>query len=88
QNRTRVIPDKYHAHVFLAGLRVRATILVDGFVAGGWKIEKTKDTATLVIEPFEPLTKSIRDALSEEAERLVRFVEALAKAYAVRFADV
>ena len=66
QNRTRVIPDKYHAHVFLTGLRVRATILVDGFVAGGWKIEKTKDTATLVIEPFEPLTKPIRDALAEE----------------------
>ena len=87
QNRTRVIPEKYHAHVFLAGLRVRATILVDGFVAGAWKIEKTKDTATLVIEPFEPLTKPIRDALAEEAERLVRFVEASAKAFLVRFAD-
>ena len=49
QNRTRVIPDKYHAHVFLTGLRVAATILVDGFVAGAWKIEKAKGTATLVI---------------------------------------
>jgi hypothetical protein len=87
QNRARVIPDIYHPHVFLPGLRVAATILVDGFVAGGWKIEKTKDTATLVIEPFEPLTEPIRDALSEEAERLVRFVEASAKAFRVRFAD-
>jgi hypothetical protein len=87
QDRTRVIPDKYHAHVFLTGLRVRATILVDGFVAGGWKIEKTKDTATLVIEPFEPLAKQDRDALAEEAERLVRFVEASAKVFDVRFAD-
>ena len=87
QNRTRVIPDKYHAHVFLAGLRVRATILVDGFVAGAWKIEKTKNTATLMIEPFEPLTRPDRDALSEEAERLVRLVEGNAKAYEVKFAD-
>ena len=87
QNRTRVIPDKYHAHVFLAGLRVRATILVDGFVSGGWKIEKAKDTATLVIEPFEPLTQTDRDALAEEGERLVRFVEGNAKAFEVRFAD-
>jgi hypothetical protein len=87
QNRTRVIPEKYHAHVFLAGLRVRATILVDGFVAGAWKIEKTKDTATLVIEPFELLGKQDRDTLVEEAERLVRFVERNAKAFEVRFAE-
>jgi hypothetical protein len=87
QNRTRVIPDKYHAHIFLAGLRVRAAILVDGYVAGAWKIEKTKGAATLVIEPFEPLTHPDRDALIEEAERLVRFVEGNAKAFDVRFVD-
>ncbi len=88
QSRTRVIPDKYHAHVFLAGLRVAATILVDGFVAGAWKTEKAKGTAMLVITPFEPLAPSVRDALAEEGERLVRFVEADAKAFVVRFADV
>ena len=88
QNRTRVIPDKYHAHVFLAGLRVAATILVDGFVAGAWKIEKAKGTAALVITPFEPLAKQDRETLVEEGERLVRFVEAGAKAYEVRFLDV
>jgi hypothetical protein len=87
QNRTRVIPDKYHARIFLAGLRVRAAILVDGFVAGAWKIEKTKDTATLVIEPFEPLTHPARDALVDEADRLVRFVEGNAKAFEVRFVN-
>jgi hypothetical protein len=87
RSRTRVIPDKYHAHVFLTGLRVRATILIDGFVAGAWKIEKTKNTATLVIEPFEPLPQPDRDALVEEAERLVRFVEGNAKAFQVKFAD-
>jgi hypothetical protein len=85
QNRTRVIPEKYHAHVFLAGLRVAATILVDGFVAGAWKIEKAKGAATLVITPFVPLTHATCDALAEEGERLVRFVEADAKVFAVRF---
>jgi len=85
QNRTRVIPEKYHAHVYLAGLRVAATILVDGFVAGAWKIEKAKDAATLVITPFEPLTQATCDALAEEGERLVRFVEADAKVFAIRF---
>jgi hypothetical protein len=73
--------------VFLAGLRVAATILVDGFVAGAWKIEKVKGTATLTITPFEPLAPAVRAALAEEAERLVRFVEADAKVCEVRFVD-
>jgi len=87
QARTRVIPEKYHAHVFLAGLRVAATILVDGFVAGAWKIEKAKGAVTLAIMPFEPLAAAVRDALAEEAERLVRFVAVDAKTYEIRFGD-
>ena len=85
--RTRVIADAHHAEVYLTGLRVRATFLVDGFVCGAWSIEKKKDTATFVIEPFEPLRKLDRDALVEEAERLLRFIEADAKTYEVRIAD-
>jgi Winged helix DNA-binding domain len=85
-NRTRVIADEYRSRVYLPGLRVAATILVDGFVRGAWKIEKAKTTATLVIEPFDALTKKDRDALSEEGERLVRFIEAKAKSFEVRFA--
>jgi hypothetical protein len=86
-HRTRVIADAHRSRVFLPGLRVAATFLVDGFVRGVWKIEKTKSAATLVIEPFEPLAKQNRDALAAEAEQLIRFVESGAKAFEVRFAD-
>jgi Winged helix DNA-binding domain len=74
-NRNRVIADEYRSKVYLPGLRVAATILVDGFVRGAWKIEKTKTAATLVIEPFDKLTKKDRAALTDEGELLVRFVE-------------
>ena len=84
-NRTRVIADEYRSKVYLPGLRVAATILVDGFVRGSWKIEKTKSTATLVIEPFDKLTKKDRAEMIEEGERLVRFVEANSKSFEVRF---
>jgi Winged helix DNA-binding domain len=84
-NRTRVIADEDRSRVYLPGLRVAATILVDGFVRGAWKIEKAKNTATLVIEPFDTLTKKDRAALSEEGERLVRFIETNAKSFDVRF---
>ena len=85
--RTRIVSDDHRAKVFLPGLRVAATVLVDGFVRGVWKIEKAKGVATLVIEPLETLTKQNRVALAEEAERLVRFVENSAKAVAVQFMD-
>lgn len=44
---------------------VPATILVDGFVRGTWKTERTRGKATLVIQPFEPLPENDRDALAE-----------------------
>lgn len=86
-NRTRVIADAHRKRVYLPGLRVASTILVDGFVRGAWNIDKVKGTAALIITPFEPLTKQNRAALTEQGEQLVRFVEAGAKAYEVRFAD-
>lgn len=85
--RTRVIAQEHRSKVFLPGLRVAATVLVDGFVRGAWKIEKKKDAATLVIEPFEKLSKQDRTALIGEGERLVRFVEEKAKSFDVRFAE-
>jgi hypothetical protein len=84
-NRTRVIADEYRSKVYLPGLRVAATILVDGFVRGAWKIEKTRTAATLLIEPFDKLTKKDRAALIDEGERLVRFVEPKAKSFEIRF---
>jgi hypothetical protein len=73
-DRTRVIPDAHRSAIFVAP-QIRATFLVDGFVAGAWKIERTGRAAALVLEPFEPISDDARTALVEEGERLVRFVE-------------
>lgn len=72
-DRRRVIADRDRKAVFLSAARVRATILVDGFVAGAWRIEKTRKSAALIVEPFAPLASRDRDALAEEGERLLRF---------------
>jgi hypothetical protein len=81
----RVISDEHRKKVFLSAGRVRATFLVDGFVSGTWKVEKNRNTAKLVIEPFETLTEEDRNTLAEEGERLVRFVEDGAETFEVRF---
>ena len=85
-NRTRVVADEFRSKVYLPALRVAATVLVDGFVRAAWKVEKSKDAATLVIEPFAKLAKPELSALMEEGERLIRFVEANAKSHELRIA--
>ena len=66
-DRTRVIDHAYR-HVIFTG-----TLLVDGFVQATWTIKRTRDTATLMIEPLRRLTKPDRLAVSEEGERLLNF---------------
>ena len=69
-----MVPDEHRKKVFLSAARVRATFLIDGFVSGAWKVERTRKTATLLIEAFEPLSAEDRQALGDEGERLLRFV--------------
>jgi hypothetical protein len=85
-DRRRIIADAHRSFVFLPGLRVAATFLVDGFAAGTWKVERTKKAVELVLEPFEALPHDAREALTKEGASLLRFVEADAGRSDVRFA--
>ncbi len=84
--RHRIVADEHRSRVYLPALRVAATFLVDGFVSGAWKVEKTKTSATLMLEPFGKLSKKDQSALAEEGERLIRFVEPAAISFEVQFA--
>ena len=75
-DRTRIIDDEHRPLVVTKNLLVRATFLVDGVVSGIWKIERKKKTATLILEPFAPLSKKTLTALEKEGDALLRFVEA------------
>jgi hypothetical protein len=83
-NRTRIVADDYRKRVYLPGLRVAPTLLIDGFVQGAWKVEKNKTAALLTIEPFEKFSRKDRAAVLEEGERLVRFLEPTAKTFEVQ----
>ncbi len=85
--RTQVLPERFRPLVFDTKTpHSVATFLVDGAVAGRWRIEETKAKATLLLEPFEALPRGARTELREEGDRLVRFAAAGAGAHAVRFA--
>lgn len=59
--------------------------LIDGFVAGFWKIAEEKKRATLMLEPFKPLSKKDERALSKEGERLLAFAAGEAADHEIRF---
>jgi Winged helix DNA-binding domain len=83
-DRTRVIDEEYRKAITSKNGMVPAAFLVDGFVQGTWKTERSRGRATLEIKPFEPLAKEDRDALAEEGERLIRFTGA--ESFEIRFA--
>ncbi len=62
--------------------------LIDGFVAGFWKIATEKGAATLVLEPFDPLTKKDERALVKEGTALLAFAEPDAAKADVTFGNV
>ncbi|HSK77979.1 MAG TPA: winged helix DNA-binding domain-containing protein [Thermoanaerobaculia bacterium] len=83
-DRTRVMADEHRPRVVSKNLQVSATFLVDGFVAGTWKVERKKKTAALVLEPFSPLARKTLAALEKEGDALLRFVEEDAEVREVR----
>ncbi len=86
-DRTRVIAGEHRPRVTTKNLRVKATFLVDGVVAGTWAIAVKRRVATLALEPFGRLPKRVVKALTEEGEALARFAEPAAKAHAVVVAE-
>ena len=86
-DRTRVIANSYRPKVFGSVGVITATFLIDGFVAGTWKLEGSRSKATLSVRPFLPLATADRDALAEEGERLLRFMAPDAKEHALGLAD-
>jgi hypothetical protein len=80
----RFVAKGHRPKVFLSALRVAATVLIDGFVAGTWKLARKQNVATLVVEPFAPLSARDRTAVLAEAEPLLRFAEPDARSFEAR----
>ncbi|QBD80837.1 winged helix DNA-binding domain-containing protein [Ktedonosporobacter rubrisoli] len=85
--RRRIIADEYRTAVFLTVGRVRATFLLDGFVAGTWKIERGRKTVRLLIEPFKPLSAQVRSVLLAEGECLLHWVADSAESVELQIID-
>ena len=87
KDRTRVIDDEHRKALATKNLRVKATFLVDGRVAGSWSTERKRDTLTLGVAPFARLPKRAREELAAEGEALLAFLDEDAPKRRVTFAQ-
>jgi hypothetical protein len=83
--RAAIVPEPYRPLIFNTKTpQSVATFLVDGSVAGTWRIERSRERATLVLDRFEPFPRRIERELAAEAEALLRWAEPDATTFVVR----
>ncbi|MDT0483022.1 MULTISPECIES: winged helix DNA-binding domain-containing protein [Streptomyces] len=81
-DRTRVVPKEYWGRSW-QGNQAYCTLLVDGFLAGVWKL--TGDT--LVVQPFDRLTKAQQKDVTAEGQRMLATLHP-GTPYDIRFGTV
>jgi hypothetical protein len=85
-DRSRIVHDDHRGH-FMKENGMIPAFLIDGFVAGSWRIDRDRGRATLRITPLVRLGSGDKQALLREAEALLAFQEEDAKTREIVFAD-
>jgi hypothetical protein len=75
-DRSRIVADEHRTRLMTRNGVIPGTVLIDGFVAATWKINRHKEHATLLVEPFRPLSKNATTAVRREGAQLLRFAAA------------
>jgi hypothetical protein len=85
--RSRVIGAEATRRLYTVNGVIPGSVLIDGFVAGMWRLARSRGAATLTIELFAPVREREREALVAEAERVLAF-GAPGAAHDIRFAPL
>lgn len=74
KDRSHIIADDTRKRLASKNGIVDATFLVDGFVAGTWKVVDGKQAATMILRPFAPIAANHTDQLVAEGESLLEML--------------
>ena len=74
-DRSRICRALHHRRIMSPNGMVPGTVLIDGFVGGTWKVQRSKSGAALVVEFFEATSRTYRGALMDEAARLLQLTD-------------
>lgn len=70
--RSAMLDPGLHSLVYVGGI-IKATVVCDGRVIGIWRLERSGRSATILITPFEPLSRRHRGQLEQERADIERF---------------
>ena len=73
-DRGRILSEAHRKMLFGTAALLEGTVLIDGFVGAKWKIVQEPGQTVLNVQPFAPLSKRDRAAISDEGVALLRFV--------------
>ncbi len=85
KDRSRVLAETQKPRMLGGGGLLMGSVLVDGFVAGRWRLDRKQQLATLSIDLFEKAARRERLALEEEGQRLLAFAAGDSVTRDVRF---
>jgi hypothetical protein len=88
--RSRVVSPETTRRLYTINGVIPGSVLIDGFVAGMWRLTRSRPEAAVTIEMFGPVRRldaAQRDALTAEAERVLAFA-APGAAHVIRFAPL
>jgi hypothetical protein len=84
-DRSRVVHPGHLKRFYTINGIFPGSVLIDGFVAGMWRLARTKSTATLTVELFGSARE--RGPVAQEAERMLNFCAAGAS-HDIRFGPI
>lgn len=84
-DRARILDEGHRKAIYTKNGILPPTLLIDGFVAGTWKLDVAREQATLTLSPFAKLAKANTRALEEEGAQLLAFAAADCSTHAIRF---
>lgn len=70
-DRGRILGDVPKSRVISVNGIVSGTVLIDGFVGGTWRFERSKGAAAIAVSPFAPLRPADRHSLETEGRHLL-----------------
>jgi hypothetical protein len=83
-DRSRVVSEENRKRIWTSN-GMLSTLLVDGMVAGRWRIARDRKRAVLEIQPYGRISKHDRAAVVEEGHRLLAFTDGDELAHDVRW---
>jgi hypothetical protein len=73
QSRAFMVSEAYARSIHPGGGIIKSTVIVNGRALGIWRSERKKNRTTIVIEPFERLSSTLKPVLEAEVADLGRF---------------